>query len=201
MTVQTMHASTALRRLFDQQFPKAVKLSNDEDGIKALYPLLANIGIIEEGEGKIPFLIVVQTPDITLPRRILQVKFNGKPVVNHLSAERALDFGILPKKHYLAVGLDTDMGVRHSLRMDLGQFRAQKRFGCTTIEGITAVMYEPGILKRCHLYLPGSSYGTEGVPCFYASDEGLRLCARWRNNPEPGFGWLSCRTRLVRTSF
>ena len=82
-TITTNTASTALKQLFDRQAAQAVSLSDDEAGITALFPLIEKIGKVTEGEGSIPFVIVVQKPELTLSGRKLPCRQSGDQPRRH----------------------------------------------------------------------------------------------------------------------
>ena len=196
-TIATNAATTALKKLFDAQAQKAVELSGDEAGIKSLFPLLEQIDKVTEGEGWIPFVIVVQTPILTLATRMEKVVLNGKIGTSYLTDNRVDNLGDIPQGHYLAIDVEDGRAMWNiKPSMCLAQFKQTKRFGGTVFEGISVVTYEPKILQHHYIDLPGSRYGSVEVPCLCEDGGRPLLYAFWLRRADPCFGSLSCRRRL-----
>ncbi len=198
-TISPNTATAALKKLFDRQMAEAVELSGDEAGIKALFSLLEKIGKVTEGEGKTPFVIVVQNPNLTLSKRMAKVVLNGKTGVNYLNDNRITNLDDLPQGHYLAVDVEDGRAILNTKpSICLEQFRLGKRFGGTAVEGITVVTYEVHILAHHHIDLPGSRDISGVVPflCVVGNNKWAGLSARWGVTAFPNYGSLSCGSRL-----
>jgi len=195
-TITTNTASTALKQLFDRQAAQAVSLSDDEAGITALFPLIEKIGKVTEGEGSIPFVIVVQKPELTLSECMAKVILDGKTGASYLADNRVTNLDDIPQGHYLAVDVEDGRIMRNTKpSIALAQFKRDKRFGGTVNEGTSMVTYEPEILRHHSVDLPGSRFASDGVPCLRVLDRpGLGAC--WYDFANPRYGSLSCGGRL-----
>ena len=195
-TIAPNTASAALKKLFDAQAAQAIALSGDEAGIKALYPLLEKIEKVTKGEGRIPFVIVVQCPNLTLSVRMEKVVLDGKTGASYLADNRVTNLDDIPQGHYLAVDVEDGRSIRNTKpSVALAQFKRDKRFGGTVNEGISTVTYEPEILRHHYVDLPGSRFASDGVPCLRVLDRpGLGAC--WYDFANPRYGSLSCGSRL-----
>jgi len=195
-TIAPNTASAALKHLFDWQAEQAITLSGDEAGIKALYPLLEQIGKVTEGEGRIPFVIVAQSPHITLSMRMEKVVLDGNTGASYLADNRVTNLYTIPEGHYLMVDVEDGRAMRNTKpSVALAHFKRGKRFGGTVSEGISMVTYEPEILRYHCTDLPGSRHDSDDVPFLGASDE-PELIVRWFVDADPYFGSLSCGSRL-----
>lgn len=197
-TISPNTASAALKKLFDAQAAQAIELSGDEAGIKALFPLLERIGKVTEGEGRIPFVIVAQTPELTLALRMAKVVLDGNSGASYLADNRVTNLDDIPQGHYLAIDVEDGRAMRNiKPSVCLTKFKKAKRFGGTVLEGISAVTYEPDILRHHFIDLPGSRCGGDGVP--YLCELGVqpRLGEGWFDDTGPGYGSLSCGGRLA----
>src|SRR3989344_5986512 len=196
-TIAPNTASAALKKLFDAQAAQAIALSGDEAGIKALYPLLEKIEKVTKGEGRIPFVIVVQCPNLTLSVRMEKVVLDGKTGASYLADNRVTNLDDIPQGHYLAVDVEDGRFIRNTKpRVALAQFKRDKRFGGTVNEGISTVTYEPEILRHHYVDLPGSRYDGVRVPYLYVG-VGPELRAYWDDVAVPVYGSLSCGGRLT----
>lgn len=195
-TIAPNTATVALKRLFDMQAAQAIELSGGEAGITALFPLLERIGKVMEGEGRIPFVIVVQHPTLTFAERMEKVVLDGNSGASYLTDSRVTNLDNIPQGHYLAVDIEDGRAMRNTKpSICLTQFKREKRFGGTVNEGISTVMYKPDILRHHYIDLPGSRYGSGGFP--YLSGYGRpELGASWNVYAHPGDGSLSCGSRL-----
>lgn len=196
-TISPNTAAAALKKLFDAQAEQTVQLSGDEAGIKALFPLLERIGKVTGGEGRIPFVIVVQNPTLTLAERMGKVVLDKQAGASYLTDNRVTNLDDIPQGHYLAVDVEDGRAMRNTKPSAcLQQFKKAKRFGGTVIEGISVVTYQPEILRHHCIDLPGSRYGSARVPCLYVGGR-PRLNANWFGNAYPNYGALSCGSRLA----
>jgi hypothetical protein len=194
-TIASNMASVGLKQLFERQVEAAVKLCGDRKGIEALFPLLERIGKVAEGEGKIPFVIVPWGPTLTSTTRMAQVVLDEKTGLSYLTDGLITDLDSIPQRHYLAVGIDY-LGTKGKRPSDcLAQFRREGRFGGTVNEGVSAITYDPCILEKTFLDLPGSRYDSVGIPDLCVNVR-PRLFAGWVGNAFPLYGSLSVRERL-----
>ena len=196
-TIAPNTASAALKKLFDAQAAQAIELSGDEAGIKALYPLLEKIEKVTKGEGRIPFVIVAQCPNLTLSVRMEKVVLDDKTGASYLADNRVTNLDDIPQGHYLAVDVEDGRIMRNTKpSVALAQFKRDKRFGGTVNEGTSMVTYEPEILRHHYVDLPGSRCGSGRVPYLSVGD-GPKLRAVWRAHGNPSYGSLSCGGRLT----
>ena len=195
-TITTNTASAALKKLFDAQAAQAIALSGDEAGIKALFPLLERIGKVTGGEGRIPFVIVAQGPNLTLSVRMENLVLDDKTGVSYLTDSRVTNLDNIPQGHYLALDVEDGRKMLNTKpSVCLAQFKRDKRYGGTVNEGISTVTYEPEILRHHYVDLPGSRCDSDGVP--YLNEGGRPgLLARWFGDAYPFYGSLSCGSRL-----
>lgn len=195
-TIAVNTASAALKQLFDRQMAKAVELDGDTEGIKALFPLLEQIGKTVEGAGRVPFVIVVQNPNLTLSRRMVKVVLDGKTGASYIADGLVANLSAIPRGYYLMVDVEDGRAMRGiSPGICLQRFKLDKRFGGSAVEGITVVSYEVEILLHHYLDLPGSRYEDDGVPFLRVSGR-PELNASWNGAADQGYGSLSCRGRL-----
>jgi len=174
----------------------AIALSGDEAGITALFPLLEKIGKVTEGEGRIPFVIVVQGANLTLSVRMWKVVLDGKTGASYLTDNRVSNLDDIPQGHYLAVDVEDGRAMRNKKpSICLAQFKLERRFGGTVAEGISVVTYEPEILRHHYLDLPGSRSFSDRVPYLNVYVR-PKLVAGWRGVANPRYGSLSCGSRL-----
>lgn len=196
-TISPNTAAAALKRLFDEQAARAIELSGDEAGIKALFPLLEKIGKVTEGEGRTPFVIVAQTPELTFALRMGKVVLDGNTGVSHIPDSRVANLDTVPQGHYLAIDVEDGRAMRNMKPSAcLAWFKWGKRFGGTVTEGISTVTYEPDILRHHLIDLPGSRCGSDNVPYLVVSRR-PGLDARWGDDARPLSGSLSCGVRLA----
>lgn len=196
-TIAPNTAAAALKKLFDRQVAVLTGAGlAPEAELTALYPLLEKIGKLTEGEGRIPFVIVAQTPSLTLATRMEKVVLGGKTGASYLADNRVTNLDTIPRGHYLAFGVEDGRAMRNTKpSVCLAQFKRDKRFGGTVNEGISTVMYEPEILQHHFIDLPGSRCGGGGVPYLFEVD-GPKLGALWGGNANPSYGSLSYGGRL-----
>lgn len=196
-TIAPNTASAALKKLFDAQMAQAIELSGDEAGIKALFPLLERIGKVTEGKGRIPFVIVAQTPELTLAVRMEKVVLDGNVGASYLAENRVTNLDTIPQGHYLAVDVEDGRIMRNTKpSVALAQFKREKRFGGTVNEGISTVTYDPEVLRHHFIDLPGSRCGSGDVP--YLDVLGRpEFDAHWDDDASPNYGSLSCGGRLA----
>lgn len=199
-TISPNTASAALKALFDRQMEMAVKLAGDETGIKALFPLLEQIGQVTEGEGRIPFAIIPQNPNLTLPKRMIKVVFNDRysgSCTRGLDYPRIIDLDVLPRGHYLAVDIEDGQATQNiKPSVCLAQFKQDNRLGGTAVEGITVVTYDAEILRRHYINLTGSCRRSEWFTILFLDDGTPMLGLSFGNNAHPHSGSLSCGRRL-----
>ena len=196
-TIAPNTAAAALKRLFDAQVA-AIQNAGlaTEAELSPLFPLLEQIGKVTEGEGRIPFVIVVQNQTLTLSERMGKVTLDGKTGASYLSDNRVTNLDKIPQGHYLAIDVEDGRKMRNTKpSVCLTQFKRDKRHGGTVNEGISVVTYEPEILRHHYIDLPGSLFDGGGVPCLFV-DGGPRLNASWRDLASPSFGSLACGSRL-----
>src|SRR3989338_2269079 len=164
-TIAPNTASAALKKLFDAQAAQAIALSRDEAGIKALFPMLEKIGKVTEGEGRIPFVIVVQNQTLTLSERMGKVTLDGKTGASYLSDNRVTNLDKIPQGHYLAIDVEDGRKMRNTKpSVCLTQFKRDKRHGGTVNEGISVVTYEAEDGPHPDTSLPGFTTGGSGGP-------------------------------------
>lgn len=196
-TIAPNTAAAALKKLFDAQAAQAIQLSGDGAGIKALFPLLKRIGKVTEGEGRIPFVIIVQNPTLTLAERMAKVVLDGNRGVSHLADNCVTDLDDIPQGHYFAVDVEDGRAMLSTKpSVCLRKFKKAKRFGGTVNEGISAVMYQPDILRHHQFDFPGSLCDSGGVPYLLVYDDRPKLYAGWHDDAYPHYGSLSCGSRL-----
>lgn len=194
--IATNFTPTALKKLFDWQLARALKLTNDEQSLKALFPLLREI----RGAGdkwNLAFLIVVQNLGLTLSERMANIALNGKPGKNYLTeSERLIDLDDIPPGSYLAVGIRIGLATLDTrLSQCAANFKADGYLAGTAVEGIMAATYEPGILRYLSINLIGSRYG-DNAPYLTVRDGEPELNAFWHNGAYPDYGAMSCERRL-----
>lgn len=194
-TIAPNTATTTLKKLFDAQVAALAGLA-PEDELIALYPLLKKIDKVTEGEGRIPFVIVPQTPTLTFAERMTKVVLGGKTGASYLDDNRVTNLDPIPQGHYLAVDIEDGRAMLEtSPNVCLLRFRHDNRFGGTTIEGISLVTCHPEILQHHSIDLPGSHCAVTDVP--YLSDNvGPKLGDGWIGHVNMDFGSLSCGSRL-----
>ncbi|MDP2593545.1 MAG: DUF5701 family protein [bacterium] len=196
-TIAVNTAAAALKQLFDRQAEQVIELSGDEAGIKALYPLLEKIGKVTEGEGRISFVIILQKPELTFQARMEKVALYGKTGASYLADNLVTNLDDIPQGHYLAVDVEDGRAMLDkNPSVCLKRFRRARRFGGTLAEGISAVTYEPWVLRHHFIDFPGSRFGSDFVPCLAVYDR-PKLNARWKGNARPHYGSLSCGSRLA----
>lgn len=196
ITIAVNTATAALKQLFDRQVAAFAGLAPEAE-LTALYPLLEKIGQAQEGEGRIPFVIVPQTSALTLATRMEKVVLDGKTGASHLADNRVTNLDTVPQKHYLAVDVEDGRAMRNTKpSVCLAKFKRDKRFGGTVNEGISLVTCEPEILRHHYIDLPGSRCGSGDVPYLYECG-GPGLSAGWCNAAVPDYGSLSYGRRLA----
>lgn len=195
-TIPTNFAPAALKKLFDRQMARALKLTNDEQSLKALFPLLGEI----RGTGdkwNPAFLIIVQRIGLTLHERMANIAPDGKPGKNYLTeSERLIDLDDIPPGHYLAVGVRIGLATLNTrLNQCAANFKAEGYLAGTAVEGIMAATYEPRILRYLSINLLGSRYG-DNAPYLTVRDGEPELNSFWHDGGYPGYGAMSCERRL-----
>lgn len=195
--IATSTAPAALKQLFDQQLVKAVELSGDEAGLKALFPLLEKIGKTQEGEGRIPLVIIAQNRELTLAKRMAKVTLDGKTGTSYLADSLVANLDNIPPGHYLMVDVEDGRAMTNTKpSVCLARFKRANRFGCTTVEGVTVAFYDPKILRHHYFDLPGSRCDGGVFPCLGVYGGGPGLFAGGGDLADPGCGSLSCGSRL-----
>jgi hypothetical protein len=197
-TIAPNTASAVLKRLFDRQVAVLTTAGlAPEAELTALFPLLEKIGKVTEGEGRIPFVIVPQKPELTLAVRMEKVVLGGNAGASYLTDNRVTNLDNIPKGYYLAVDVEDGRGIRNTKpSVALAQFKRENRFGGTVAEGISVVTYNPGILRHHYIDLPGSHCGGGIVPYLGEGGAGPKLDAIWDAGAHPDYGALSCGGRL-----
>lgn len=195
-TIAPNTAAAALRKLFDAQVAVLSGLAPEAE-LTALFPLLERIGKVTEGEGRIPFVIVPQGPNLTLSLRMKKVVLGGKTGASYLADNRVTNLNEIPKGHYLAVDVEDGRVMWNTEpSVALAEFKRQRRFGGTVAEGIAVVTLEPEILRHHYIDLMGSRFDGGDVPCLDEVGDRPGLRARWVDNANPCYGALSCGGRL-----
>ena len=197
-TIAPNTASAALKQLFDRQVEIIVSAGLAfETELTRLFPLLEKIGKVTEGEGRIPFVIVIQNPTLTLTGRMAKVLLDGKSGTSYLADNCVTNLDNLPGAHYLAVDVEDGRAMRGiKPSVCLTEFKRAKRLGGTVNVGICTVMFEPEILRNHFIDLPGSHRERDNIPFLYICN-GPKLDARWKGLADRRFSSLSCGSRLA----
>ncbi len=197
MTTIAPNTAAALKQLFDRQVAAlhTAGLATEAE-LTALYPLLEKIGKVTEGNGRIPFVIVVQNQTLTLSERMEKVTLDGNVGASYLADNQVTNLDNIPQGHYLAIDVEDGRKMRNTKpSVCLAQFKRDGRHGGTVNEGISVVTYEPEILRHHYIDLPGSRCGGDVVPCLVV-DVRPGLYAIWGGDALPLYGSLSCGSRL-----
>jgi len=197
-TIALNTASATLKKSFEAQVEalSATGLASEPE-LSALFPLLEKVGKVTNGEGRIPFVIVVQKPGLTPSERMGKVWLHGKKGASNIGNGRVTNLDNIPQGHYLALDVEDGRAARKTKpSVCLEQFMRDKRSGGTVAEGISLITYDPEILFDHEIDLPGSRYAGDFVPFLHIFACMPELDAHCFNIACSDSGSLSCAGRL-----
>lgn len=180
-----------MKTLLDKGYPEAAGMEKSQF-LEYVNPL--------RDKFKIGDLIVIPERIVSIPKQMSMVKLNDKTGYTHLN------LGVLtqadgvetPNVPYLIRDVENGSAYRNTSPYNcVKQFKKQERFELTAEEGIAIVTHKPETLNDHYIDLPGSRYGSDGVPGLWLS--GSRqpmLRSGWADCTHLWWGSASCGSRI-----
>jgi hypothetical protein len=176
---------------------------------KELEPLKAKLSEVSDAEvdleqGKLPFVIVVQSKLLKADEAMARLNFYGKPGVISMYPRKPEDFKIIegvivPEGlAYLLTDIDRGKAFLNVIpETALKTIKQEKRSPLTINEGIAVLTHYPEFLKKNNCFsLLASRHTDQRVPALWISEKRPKLGWCWDRNPHTWLGSASCKARV-----
>lgn len=178
--------------LLDKGYPEAAGMEKDQ--------FLWYVDPLRD-EFEIGDLIVIPERIVSIPKQMSMVKLNGQTGYTdthfNLGALRQADGVETPNAPYLIRDVENGAAMRNiSPDNCVKQFKKRGRFGLVTEEGIAVVARKPEALNNHYIDLPGSRYGSGGVPCLWLVGGRPWLNCNVAGAADLKWGSASCGSRI-----
>jgi hypothetical protein len=216
LKVQSTQQRT-LEQAFDHQletfiskgYPELLKLSG-KTFKKRLEPLrekLDSVPFLEVDleEGRLPFVIVLNTDLIAAEEAMTRLDFNGKAGLVSMYPRKPEDFKTIGQVSipngfaYLLTDIDRGKAFLNvTPETALKTLRQENRSPLTINEGIALLTHYPDFLKKNNCFsLLASRYTDQRVPALWISEKLPKLGWCWDRNPHTWLGSASCGARVA----
>lgn len=197
-----------VQNLIDKGYPKLYDQTPDAFRI-SLQPLreqLPKDGEINIEAGKLPFVIVVKSPNNEAETLMELVDYNGKTGFSKMYPHKAKEFRPIDAAHipygfaYLLIDIDRGKETVNVAPVDAFiTIKNQGRSPLTIDEGIALITHYPEFLLKnnCFSLLASRFPGNKRVPAIWINAEkqpNLGWC--WDGNPHTWLGSASCNKRV-----
>ncbi len=175
---------------------------------KILEPLREHVAQLEYtppdlGAGTLPFIIVVNSQQVTVETMMQRLEYQGKPGVTSLHPVtpeqfRPISSAVIPSAEaYLLAGIDRGSSTLNiAPNAALQKLERQERLPLTIAEGIALVTHFPEFLRKNNCFsLLASRCGDRRVPAIWISERRAKLGWCWEGNPHTWLGSVSAVAR------
>jgi hypothetical protein len=197
-----------LETLLETDYPTllhmtAKKFRKELESLKSKLPEVSSTEVDLE-QGKLPFVIVVQSELLKVEEAMARLNFYGKPGVVSMYPRKPEDFktiegvGIPDRLAYLLTDIDRGKAFLNIIpETALKTITQEKRSPLTIHEGIAVLTHYPEFLKKNNCFsLLASRHTDQRVPALWISEKRPKLGWCWDRNPHTWLGSASCETRV-----
>ena len=197
-----------VQNLIDKKYPDILKISiNDfKNSLNKLQNSIETAGELNLVGGKIPFVIVIKSPNREAEQLMEHVEREGKQGYSKMFPHEAKEFypqeSLNIPKHFAYLLVDIDRGketINIAPQDALKTILEQNRSPLTIDEGVAIVTQYPDFLMKnnCFSLLGSRCPGNKRVPAIWinaAKRPNLGWC--WDGNPHTWLGSASCSERV-----
>jgi Family of unknown function (DUF5701) len=197
-----------LETLLEKDYPTllgmtAKKFKKELEPLKAKLPEISNTEDDLE-QGKLSFVIVMQSESLNAGELMARLDFHGKPGVVSMYPREPEDFktieqAIIPDElAYLLTDIDRGKAFLNAIpETALKTIIKENRSPLTINEGIAILTQYPEFLKKNNCFsLLASRHTDQRVPALWISEKRPKLGWCWDRNPHTWLGSASCGTRV-----
>ncbi len=205
---------TTLEKEFDQQlatlikgYPELLKLTAKKfkNELEPLKSKLSGISMAEMNleQGRLPFVIVVQSELLKAEELMLRLNFHGKAGIVNMTPHQPENFGTIEKVTlpselaYLLTDIDRGKAFLNvTPESALQTILEENRSPLTINEGIAILRHYPEFLQKNNCFsLLASRTTDQRVPALWISEKRPKLGWCWDRNPHTWLGSASCSNR------
>jgi hypothetical protein len=209
MNVLEKEFDRQLETLLRKEYPTLLGVT-EKKFTKELEPLKSTLAEILSPEvdleqGKLPFVIVVQSELLKVDETMARLDFHGKPGIVSMNPRKPEDFKTIEHvsipEGFAYLLTDIDRG-KASLNITpetaLKTILQENRSPLTINEGIAVLTHYPEFLKKNNCFsLLASRFTDQRVPALWISEKRPKLGWCWDRNPHTWLGSASCGARVA----
>jgi hypothetical protein len=197
-----------LETLISKGYPELLKLS-EKTFKKKLEPLKAKLSEVSGVEvdleqGRLPFVIVVQSENLTAEETMARLDFYGKPGIVSMYPRKSEDFKTIEQVNipdnfaYLLTDIDRGKAFLNvTPETALEKIMQEHRSPLTIHEGIAVLTHYPEFLMKNNCFsLLASRFTDQRVPALWISEKKPKLGWCWDRNPHTWLGSASTGARV-----